>query len=258
MSTYFIGDVHGCYKQLENLLDKVKFNPLMDTIWLTGDLVHKGPNSIEVLSFIHSLGKSTKIVLGNHDIQFIKNNYCSNIDKIRYLVHWLRHQSLIQIDEERKIFMVHAGVIPQWNINNVIQYAHDIELQLRGNNFKNFIKSIYNKKNNTTLNELNFNIQVFTKIRYCFSDGKLDINREYHQKIERKNSYSFLSSPWFNFYGPIRKKYNIIFGHWSALMGRGLPSGIYGLDTGCCWGGYLTMLRWEDKKIFRVSGIKNK
>ncbi|WWP02450.1 MAG: bis(5'-nucleosyl)-tetraphosphatase (symmetrical) ApaH [Candidatus Dasytiphilus stammeri] len=268
MATYLIGDIHGCYDELCTLLEKVNFDSKKDILWLTGDLVARGPNSLKVLRYIRGLGTNARIVLGNHDLDLLnvfykyKNGYIKNV-KIDFLkiikasdseeiIHWLRHQPLFQIDEEKKIVMSHAGISPQWDLLTAKNCALEIQSILTSNNFLSFLNFMYGDMPNNWskglygMDRFRFITNVFTRMRYCyFPQGQLDLS--YKNAISSAPSYL---KPWFDFPNPILNDYTIVFGHWSYLRGKGIPQGIIGLDTGCCWGGVLTILCWEEKKLF--------
>ncbi|MBX4180727.1 bis(5'-nucleosyl)-tetraphosphatase (symmetrical) ApaH [Sodalis sp. CWE] len=271
MSTYLIGDVHGCFKELKILLEKVQFNPTEDTLWLTGDLVARGPNSLEVLRFIHDFKSNRiRIVLGNHDLHLlasyvgIKDFQEDNTETLLSikkekdadeLINWLRHQPILQIDEEKRLFMVHAGIAPQWNFDTVKQCAKEIESALRGDDYALFLAAMYSDNNRfhwsqdlNNLARLQFSINAFTRIRYCFPDGTIDMSCK-----DSPKNISRILQPWFmllksEFY----EHYSVVFGHWSSLSGFKTPKRIYGLDTGCCWGNKLTLLHWEKKALVHV------
>ncbi|UDG80215.1 bis(5'-nucleosyl)-tetraphosphatase (symmetrical) ApaH [Candidatus Steffania adelgidicola] len=266
MSTYFIGDIHGCYEELKIILAKVKFNAALDTLWLTGDLVARGPDSLKVLRFVRSLGDSVRMVLGNHDLQLLAvyagvshNKLQDHITSLLeapdsdVLMHWLRHQPILQVDEERKLVMVHAGITPYWDLSTARQCAQEVEMVLKSNNYALFLNAMYGDMPNnwssglTGLSRLRLISNIFTRIRYCFPNGQLEMH---YKDTPEKTPVNL--KPWFALGGPISDLYSIVFGHWSSLMGQGTPKHIYGLDTGCYWGGQLTLLRWEDKTFTRV------
>ncbi|BGI50952.1 MAG: bis(5'-nucleosyl)-tetraphosphatase (symmetrical) ApaH [Arsenophonus endosymbiont of Ceratovacuna japonica] len=272
MTTYLVGDIHGCYREFKALLKQVKFNPVKDILWITGDLVSRGPDSLKVLRYVKKLGSSSKIVLGNHDLNLIKIYTNINYNRPSYklkklliasdfdkLVNWLRCQPLLQIDNKKKIIMIHAGIIPQWDLVTVKKCAKEVEDILSSVNYRLFINSMYDNIQNswspklTGLSRLFFSTNVLTRMRYCFPNGKLNFCLK-----NKPNNTQLPLKPWFCFPRKIPLEYTIIFGHWASINGNGIPNGIYGLDTGCCWGGKLTLLRWEDKKYFRQSAIKNK
>ncbi|XBC38307.1 MAG: symmetrical bis(5'-nucleosyl)-tetraphosphatase [Buchnera aphidicola (Floraphis choui)] len=267
MSTYFVGDVHGCYNELMKLLEQVVFDEKLDHLWLTGDLVNRGSNSIEVMRFVSSLGSHAHVVLGNHDLNLIaiyfniknkqsKNDIILDMLKSKYiddLVDWLRRQPLLQIDEKRKIIMVHAGIHPFWNMYTAKVYSKQLESILCDNSCDSLFKSIFN--NNIVkyvnysfqdLDCLSFSLNVFTRMRYCYCDGMLDL------KCKQSPSLDTLPLlPWFLIKNTNFQDYYVFFGHWASLKKNLTPSNIISLDTGCCWGGALSMLRFEDKKWFQ-------
>ncbi|MGL9722650.1 bis(5'-nucleosyl)-tetraphosphatase (symmetrical) ApaH [Sodalis sp. (in: enterobacteria)] len=278
MSTYLIGDIHGCFDELKILLAQVKFNPALDTLWLTGDLVARGPGSLEVLRLVRSLGDSVRMVLGNHDLHLLavyagisRNKPKDRITPLLEapdadeLINWLRRQPVLQVDEEKKLVMAHAGITPQWDLATARQCAREVEAVLSSDSYPLFLDAMYGDMPNnwspelSGLARLRFSTNVFTRMRYCFPNGQLEMNCK---DIPEKAPAPL--GPWFALPGPVPECYSIIFGHWASLMGQGTPANIYGLDTGCCWGGELTLLRWEDKTFTRVpsnrqneTGIEN-
>ncbi|ARC53263.1 symmetrical bis(5'-nucleosyl)-tetraphosphatase [Candidatus Riesia pediculischaeffi] len=280
MTNYFIGDIHGCYRELMELIDKIDFDPISDTLWITGDMLSRGPESVRVLRYIKSLGDSSKIVLGNHELSMInlfynnfkkkffaenekKENIRNNIDfqrmflenDIEDLVIWLKSQPILQIDSEKKIIMVHAGIHPYWSLQDVISYARDIENFIRieeAEFFERFIQLNrsyrWKKKYFNNFEKIKFNINVFTRMRYCYKNGNLNMNIKDDYQVSKCKSFK----PWFLFDRKIDRRYSIVFGHWSSLNGKCSQKNIYPMDTGCCWGRRLTALRWEDKRYFDV------
>lgn len=272
MSTYLIGDVHGCYDELIALLQQVNFNPEEDTLWLTGDLVARGPSSLEVLRYVRSLGDSVRVVLGNHDLHLLAvfAGISRNKPKDRLtplleapdadeLLNWLRRQPLMQVDEEKKLVMSHAGITPQWDINTAQACARDVEAVLSSDSYPFFLDAMYGDMPNnwssdlSGLARLRFITNALTRMRYCFPNGQLDM----YCKDTPERAPSPLK-PWFAIQGPVNAEYSVAFGHWASLEGKGTPEGIYALDTGCCWGGALTCLRWEDKAGFIQPSLRGK
>lgn len=266
MSTYLIGDIHGCFDELKILLAQVEFNPALDTLWLTGDLVARGPGSLEVLRLVRSLGDSVHMVLGNHDLHLLavyagisRNKPKDRITPLLEapdadeLINWLRRQPVLQVDEEKKLVMAHAGITPQWDLATARQCAREVEAVLSSDSYPLFLDAMYGDMPNnwspelSGLARLRFSTNVFTRMRYCFPNGQLELNCK---DIPERAPAPL--RPWFALPGPVPECYSIIFGHWASLMGQGTPANIYGLDTGCCWGGELTLLRWEDKTFTRV------
>lgn len=265
MANLLVGDVHGCYNELQKLLAKADFDPAQDILWLTGDLVARGPNSLQVLRFAKSLGQAVRIVLGNHDLHLLaihagisKNKPKDNLQPLLdandcdELLHWLRHQPLLQIDHSLQLVMAHAGILPQWDLATAQQCAAELQAVLRSDSYPLFLDQMYGDLPNRWdeslqgLSRLRFIANVFTRMRYCYPDGTLDL----YCKESPKKAPSTLK-PWFMLPSKIVPQYSIAFGHWAALNGKGTPAQFYALDTGCCWGGKLTALRFEDQHYFK-------
>lgn len=270
MSTYFVGDIHGCFSELVSLLEKVSFSINSDCLWLAGDLVNRGPSSLEVIRLVSSLGNSAKMVLGNHDLNLIasyahvkdskKNNLIKDLLKskdIDDLIHWLRQQPLLIVDSKRKIVMSHAGMYPYWDIDTALFYAKKIESMLLNKNFDIFLKIFfaddftknnfcgYNISEYQELKRLIFSLNVFTRMRYCLPNKKLDMTCKLSPS---EKTLPLL--PWFCIKNKFLDDYFVFFGHWASLERNITPKKIIALDTGCCWGGGLSMFRLEDKKWF--------
>lgn len=264
MSTYLIGDVHGCYDELVALLQQVAFSPCEDELWLTGDLVARGPGSLDVLRYVRSLGDCVRLVLGNHDLHLLavyagisrnkpkdRLNPLLEAEDADELINWLRRQPLLQVDEEKKLVMAHAGITPQWDIHTAQACAREVEAVLSSDSYPLFLDAMYGDMPNhwtptlTGLSKLRFSTNALTRMRFCFPNGQLDMIAK-----EAPGSAPPPLKPWFTIAGPVAEDYTIVFGHWASLEGKGTPEGIIGLDTGCCWGGNLTLLRWEDMTYF--------
>lgn len=265
MSTYLIGDVHGCIDELKALLAQADFDPQQDCLWLTGDLVARGPNSLEVLRYVSGLGDSVRMVLGNHDLHLLAIyagiSFNKQKDRLKplleaedadKLINWLRRQPVLQVDEELKLVMAHAGITPQWNLETAQTCAREVEAVLRSDTYPLFLDAMYGDMPNnwspelSGLARLRFSTNALTRMRYCFPNGQLDmICKDTPENAPRP------LKPWFDIESPILQAgYSIAFGHWASLEGQGTPEGVYALDTGCCWGGVMTMVRWEDKAWF--------
>ncbi|GKX56238.1 bis(5'-nucleosyl)-tetraphosphatase, symmetrical [Leminorella grimontii] len=264
MATLLVGDVHGCFRELKALLAQADFNPKQDTLWLTGDLVARGPDSLEVLRYVRSLGDSVRLVLGNHDLHLLaiyagisRNKPKDNLTPLLeapdcdVLINWLRRQPVLQVDEELKIAMGHAGISPQWDLATAKRCAREVEAILASDSYPLFLDAMYGDLPNcwnddlSGLPRLRYSTNALTRMRYCYPNGCLDmICKDVPQKAPAP------LKPWFDLNGPVAQEYSIVFGHWASLEGKGTPEGVYALDTGCCWGGQLTGLRWEDKRYF--------
>jgi len=232
----------------------------------TGDLVARGPKSLQTLRFVKSLGTSAKVVLGNHDLHLLaisqgihKNKEKDKLSPIlnapdsEELLTWLRLQPLLLRHPEFNFIMVHAGITPQWSIKQAELLAKEVESELHGKHFKKLLENMYGNKPSSwseTLQgseRLRFIINVLTRMRYCFNDGSL----EFASKLAPHQENNKQLKPWFEIEG-LDKSSEILFGHWAALLGKVSTKGIYALDTGCVWGNSLTMLRWQDKKLFTL------
>ncbi|XBS70507.1 bis(5'-nucleosyl)-tetraphosphatase (symmetrical) ApaH [Acerihabitans sp. KWT182] len=265
MSTYLIGDIHGCFEELKLLLSQVDFDPSQDELWLTGDLVARGPASLEVVRYVRELGDSVRMVLGNHDLHLLavyagisRNKPKDRITPLLeapdadVLVNWLRRQPVLQVDEEKKLIMAHAGITPQWDLATARVCAREVEAVLSSDSYPLFLDAMYGDMPNnwspelTGLSRLRFSTNAFTRMRFCFPNGQLDMICK-----DTPDRAPPPLRPWYLLPGPVSEEYSIAFGHWASLEGKGTPEGIYALDTGCCWGGDLTLLRWEDKQYFR-------
>ncbi|VFP82760.1 bis(5'-nucleosyl)-tetraphosphatase (symmetrical) ApaH [Candidatus Erwinia haradaeae] len=272
MSTYLIGDIHGCYHELQLLLSQIQFNPGEDKLWITGDVVGRGPHSLEVLRLLYAFKHCIKMVLGNHDLNLLAMYAGKSYKKpkaplknllkahdVQLLLNWLRHQPLLQVDEKNKIIMSHAGITPQWDMETVRMCAREVEEVLISKSYVKFLESMYGDTPNfwsqdlAGFERLRFSSNALTRMRYCFPDGHIDMVAK-----TPPDRAPFPLQPWFNMPSLITRDYTIIFGHWAALAGKGLPQGVIGLDTGCCWGGHLTILRWEDKKIFVQASLNKR
>lgn len=264
MFIYAIGDIQGCYNELQQLLENIRFDPLQDKLWLVGDLVNRGPDSLQVLRLVKSLGESAITVLGNHDLHLLavatgvaELHRSDTLDEVLNapdkdeLLFWLRQQRLFY-DNDGYV-LVHAGLMPQWNITQAASLAREVENALRSKDFVSFFEHMYGNAPRAWSDELSgykrlrVITNAFTRMRICTPQGEM----EYKFKGEvEKIPAGYL--PWFDL--PNRKSQDatIIFGHWSALGLKVTPN-IIALDTGCLWGGPMTAIRLEDRKLFQVS-----
>lgn len=267
MPTYCIGDIQGCFDELEKLLRDIDYNHNNDHLWFVGDLVNRGPKSLEVLRLIKEL-PNTKIVLGNHDLHLL-NFYNKIVDfetgtleqiltapDGEQLVSWLRMQPLMYYDQKHNCALVHAGIYPGWDLQNALTYAKEAEKALCGENHIDFLKHMYgnipNKWDPNLIgwDRLRFIINAFTRMRFCNTEGEL----EFKSVSKTKNApQGYL--PWFKIPWRKTKNIKIIFGHWAALEGKTDEPNVFALDTGCVWGNTLTALRIEDGAKFSCSKL---
>lgn len=268
MATYAIGDVQGCFDELQKLLEVIHFDDNKDALWFVGDLVNRGSKSLEVLRLVKNL-KHTVVVLGNHDLHLLSVFHAKdpahithNLDEIfcapdgQELIDWLRFRPLIHHDQGLNYVMVHAGIYPYWTLEQAKQYAHEVGMVLQGENYVEILEKIYGNEPNVWNNNLEgierwrFIINSFARMRFCNPEGRLDFSEAGGLSSAPKGYL-----PWFAMPRPEQKEYKIIFGHWAALKGEVNAKNVFGIDTGCVWGGSLTALRLEDEKKFSVQAI---
>jgi bis(5'-nucleosyl)-tetraphosphatase (symmetrical) len=244
MATYAIGDVQGCYKTLSRLLVRIGFHR-RDRLWFVGDLVNRGPRNREVLHLVRDLGERAVVVLGNHDLHLIaraegiserkKRDTIEDVleaDDGDELVAWLREQPLLH--RENGTVMVHAGLLPRWTIADAVVRAREVEHALRGKQRRKLLQNG---------GRLSKTLRAFTRLRMCDTDGRLC---DHDGKPEDAPAGCI---PWFEH--PYRRSAGtaVVFGHWSAL-GLRVSNDAIALDTGCVWGGALTAVRLEDRRVF--------
>lgn len=258
MAVYAIGDVQGCFAALQRLLAKLNFNPRADRAWFTGDLVNRGPQSLEVLRFVAGLGERAVTVLGNHDLHLLALASGHAAPKARDtlapilaapdcdpLLDWLRRRPLLHVDTALGYAMVHAGLVPQWDLGQAQAHAAEVETVLRGPDPTRLYAHMYGDAPNQWAAQLRgyerlrFIVNVCTRLRYCDADGRIDLS---HKGAPGSQPQPWL--PWFRVPARRTRDARIVFGHWSAL-GLYRDDGVLGLDTGCVWGGALTGVRLD-------------
>ncbi|MEZ8095164.1 symmetrical bis(5'-nucleosyl)-tetraphosphatase [Photobacterium swingsii] len=264
MATYLVGDIQGCLDDLLSLLDQAQFHPNHDELWLAGDLVARGPQSLETLRFVKSLGKSAITVLGNHDLHLLavaegiarckakdKTQAILDADDSQELLEWLRQQPLLAEHPKYSFVVAHAGIPAQWDLTQAHQQARHVESILQSKRYLWLLQNMYGdgpelwSDSLNELEQLRFTINAFTRMRFCYPDGRLDMAC----KLSPGEAGIGELVPWFQLPRdkPLGKK--IIFGHWAALMGHE-DEQVIGLDTGCVWGNSMTLLRWDDGQRF--------
>lgn len=271
MATYAIGDIQGCYHELRLLLKKIHFNPNSDQLWLAGDLVSRGPKSLEVLQFLYDHQDACTAVLGNHDLHLLANYHLGRKpnpkDKLKplmkssdkeELMEWLISQPLAYYDGDFKMLMTHAGVPPGWDLEQTLANAFEAETTLANpNKRKKYFKKMYGNEPATwdkTLKKydrLRFTTNALTRMRFCDLDGNLD----FVKKGAPSKRFKYYK-PWYKFQKKLLKETGVVFGHWAALNGKAKNKNLFALDTGCVWGNKLTALRLEDKKQFQVKALR--
>jgi len=253
MARYAIGDVQGCCEELKALLGRCRFSADRDQLWFVGDLVNRGPQSLETLRYVRALGANATVVLGNHDLHLLalafgtkrKPKDGDTLDAILeapdrdQLLEWLSLRPLAVFDEPRGDFLVHAGLAPDWTPRVAAKLAREVEAVLRDDARSLFDAMYGNKPDRWSdslrgMDRLRFAINAFTRMRYCRRDGTLDL------KLKGKPDEvpaEFL--PWFDVPGRASKDVRVVCGHWSTL-GLLRRADLLSLDTGCVWGGALT------------------
>ncbi len=269
MATYVIGDVQGCMEALERLIARINFNPAHDQLWFCGDLVNRGPHSLEVLRFVRKLGHAARTVLGNHDLHLLatavgarKPHRKDTLDAVlaapdcEELLSWLRQQPLLHHDPEGNYLLVHAGLPPQWDLTLALDCAAEVEAVLRSPEHPKFFAKMYGDQPDIWSKELKnwkrlrMITNALTRIRYCDLEGRMS-----HEEKGAPDSQISGLLPWFLL--PERKSagLKILFGHWATL--RLAPDisareQVYHLDTGCVWGGQLSALCLENGRYYRI------
>ncbi len=257
-----VGDIHGCYKAFKRLLNKSKFRPAKDRLWLTGDLVNRGPKSADVVRHVMDLGDRANVVLGNHDLHLLavaagvagpKRNDNSHLlldePDADNMIEWLTKRPLALFNKRHDFLLVHASVHKNWTTENTLIYAAEIERCLQGPDQINYLKNMYGSKPANWSDKLKnwprkrLITNVLTRARFCKKNGALDLTQKGPPGSQSKSLY-----PWYDL--PNRKTANqlIFFGHWSALGFRQSNNAIC-MDSGYLWGGKLTAFKLKKKKV---------
>jgi bis(5'-nucleosyl)-tetraphosphatase (symmetrical) len=260
MPIYALGDIQGCYDELQRLLQKIRFDPSKDKLWFAGDLVNRGPRSLQVLRFVKSLGDRAVTVLGNHDLHLLalsqgirshsKYSTLQDIlnapDRVE-LIEWLRHRPIMVHHKKKGYSMVHAGLSPQWDLTTAMRCARELETVLRGSNLSKFCQQMYGdqpelwSEDLEGMDRLRYITNCFTRLRYCTREGCISL-KEKGPPNEQRNGII----PWFEVSGRRTSGDRILFGHWSTLGYRQIAN-VCCLDSGCFWGSKLTALRLRKK-----------
>ncbi len=269
MTTYAIGDLQGCFDELQALLGKINFNPERDKLWFVGDLVNRGPKSLECLRFVKNLGNNAITVLGNHDLHLIAVYYghqpLKKGDTLQALVdapdaaeliEWLCHQPLVHHDATLKFTLVHSGIPPQWSIAEALAKSKEVEMALQGPQRQALLVHMYGSQPDqwdeslTGYDRLRIIINYFTRMRFCDATGKLNVSLKVNPADAPPGWH-----PWFAVSRKTAQD-DIVFGHWAALEGITHDPHAHGVDTGCAWGKALTALNLETKQRKNVASLK--
>jgi bis(5'-nucleosyl)-tetraphosphatase (symmetrical) len=267
VSRIAIGDVQGCHAELQKLVERAGFSADRDRLWFTGDLVNRGPASLETLRYVRSLGDNAITVLGNHDLHLLalafgakrKVKSGDTIEDVLgardrdALLEWLITRPLAHYDETSGDLLVHAGLVPQWSVQQTLALARAVEAALRSDP-ESLFENMYGDKPDkwsdslAGMDRLRFSINVLTRLRVCTPDGRID--------LKMKGPLDEVRAPyraWFAHENRRTRDTRVIFGHWSAL-GLVQQNNVIGLDTGCVWGGALTAINLDsDEKPMSLS-----
>jgi bis(5'-nucleosyl)-tetraphosphatase (symmetrical) len=263
MAHYAIGDIQGCHAEFCELLTLIGFSATSDRLWLTGDLVNRGPDSLAVLREVRALGDAARMVLGNHDLHLMTvaagHRPAHRDDTLApileapdrdELLAWLARQPLAIAEDG--LLMVHAGVLPQWTASRVVDLAREVEAVLQGDAREPFLRALYGDEPRAWRDDLEgfdrlrLIVNALTRLRFCTADGRMDF-REKRGAAHAPPGYA----PWFLQAGRRSADALVICGHWSTL-GLLLAPNVLMLDSGCLWGGPLTALRLSDRRVYQV------
>lgn len=271
MATWAIGDIQGCCTEFRALLEKIRFNPGDDQLWLTGDLVNRGTESLETLRYVMQLGDCVTTVLGNHDLHLLalaSGNGKGGPDNAslrpileakdrEQLLLWLRQRPLAHFDAGLNTLLVHAGLWPEWSVEDALRLAREVEARLSRDDHTDFFAAMYADQParwNEALEgdeRCRFIVNCLTRLRVVTVDGQLDL--AYKATLDDLPPGTV---PWFRAANPRWQDTRIIFGHWSAL-GLLLEPGLLGLDTGCVWGRELSAVRLDGEPVVVTQSCGN-
>ncbi len=263
MATYAIGDIQGCFDVFIELLDKAGFNAGRDRLWLVGDLVNRGPQSLEVLRHVKGLGDAAQVVLGNHDLHLImraeghsRASSGDTLDEILAapdcgeLMQWLRQRPLFH--RQGEYAMVHAGLLPQWSIAHASALGAEVQAALSADNYIDFLAHMWGSEPNAWRDDLQewerlrVIVNAMTRMRFCTPQGAMELHAKGPPDCAPAGYL-----PWFSIPHRASRTHTVICGHWSAL-GFYREENLLALDSGCLWGGPLTAVRLEDRRVFQV------
>jgi bis(5'-nucleosyl)-tetraphosphatase (symmetrical) len=263
MATYAIGDVQGCFDELQALLEACRFHRSRDRLWFVGDLVNRGPDSLATLRFVRDLGDRAVVVLGNHDLHllalahgYVKRRKDDTLAEViaasdrDALLDWLRHRPMMHV--AGKAVLVHAGLLPQWDIATAQSLAREVESELRGRKHRKFLEALYGSRPDRWADDLSgadrlrVIVNAMTRLRFCTREGVMDFDAK-GETTQAPKGYL----PWFEVPGRKSAGSTVVCGHWSAL-GLRLAPRLLALDSGCVWGGQLSAIRLEDRRLYQV------
>ncbi|HNC50713.1 MAG TPA: symmetrical bis(5'-nucleosyl)-tetraphosphatase [Accumulibacter sp.] len=263
MATYAIGDIQGCFDSFRRLLEKCRFDPAYDRLWLVGDLVNRGPRSLDTLRFVRELGPAAVIVLGNHELYLLmaaagfgRRSKGDTLDQIftapdcDILLDWLRRQPLCY--SEGEFCLVHAGLLPQWTVPKARALAAEVESVLAGHAYGDFLANMWGSEPAAWSDDLEgwprlrVIVNAMTRMRFCSPTGVMEFRTKGEASAAPPGHL-----PWFEVPGRLSADHVLVIGHWSAL-GLRIEAGLLALDSGCYWGRHLTAVRLEDRAVFQI------
>lgn len=273
MTTYAIGDLQGCREQFEQLLEQINFDPAQDRLWLSGDMVNRGPDSLGTLRLMYSLKDQISMVLGNHDLHMLASASNSQLgnrkdtftdvleaDDSEKLLSWLQNQPLLH--ESNEYIMVHAGIHPSWSLEQARRYAAEVETVLRSDMAAGYFQAMYGNMPDQWseqlqgMDRLRCITNSLTRMRYCYLDGRLDML--YKKPIASAPDNLI---PWFSLTTEQSSQQRwegktLLIGHWASLQILQPKQNIICLDTGCCYGNKLSAYALKEKAWYQVPGLK--
>ncbi|NMG64970.1 symmetrical bis(5'-nucleosyl)-tetraphosphatase [Azoarcus indigens] len=265
MATYAIGDIQGCYQPLLALLERCAFDPARDRLWVVGDLVNRGPDSLQVLRFLRSLGPAATVVLGNHDLYLLmvaagyarreKDDTLFQVLEAPdrdALLAWLAACPLMHVEGDYAL--LHAGLLPGWTVARALALAEEVGQALRGPDMRKLLQNLPGNQPDgwqeslKGWDRLRVVVNALTRMRFCTPEGEMTLRAKGPPDKAPPGAV-----PWFRAPGRLSRTHTVVCGHWSAL-GFHRGDGVIALDSGCVWGGKLTAVRLEDGEVFQVQG----
>jgi len=267
MATYAIGDVQGCYLELNALLDRLQFDPVRDRIWFLGDLINRGPDNLAVVEFVRSLGSSATTVLGNHDLHFLaivlgghtpnKSDTFTDLlesDDVQEIAQWFCQQPLLVKDESLGYVMTHAGIPHLWDLRKASELAAEVEKAYRGKKQRDYFSQMYGNEpacwsdKLKGMDRLRAITNYLTRMRLMTADGTLEFAHKGPLSEAPPGTV-----PWYELRAQHPLGVTTLFGHWAALEGVTGAADVIALDTGCVWGRELTALCLETKSYTQIA-----
>jgi bis(5'-nucleosyl)-tetraphosphatase (symmetrical) len=266
MATYAIGDIQGCYREFETLLELIGFSPDRDRLWFVGDLVNRGPGSLEILRHVRDLGDAAVTVLGNHDFHLLrlaaghgKHHHDDTLVAVLEapdrdeLIEWLARRPLAH--REDRWLLIHAGLVPSWTAERTVELAREVEAVLSSDARGDFLDHLYGDLPNRWddalegFDRLRVIVNVLARLRFCAADDTMEFREKRGAAFAPEGMKAWFAQP-----NRASADHTVICGHWSTqdLM---LAPNVWMLDSGCLWGGSLTAVRLEDRRVFQVPSL---